>query len=441
MWQNSDFKQAFKEYAPMPPQKVWENIVLELAHENQKPIGFWSFNSAQKYTLIAACLCSVLFSTFIFKYNSNEQFISINKIESKTQFSSRLEDKSIADPIVNLSKTESKPKGIAVANKINTFTPRHIDTKKNIQQIHKELIPFKKEIKELYEIDQAIARLNIELNELESISTSSISTEIVYTSTYNSSQERTLNLAEFKTKKEVEASLAISTIKHKDSVSFFENILSKLYLTPFVGANFTQVSYSNSSNSPYFSEHANFTGKLGYNAGLQFGYQFNKKWSLESGISFGQYLQNFNEKLNSNSIERNGIMYIDQLDIPLLARYTIPLNKKELPINLSFKGGFIYNSVLQYQVNYADEFKLSVPPQNLVKAYNIDADKRTYNSLQLGYVLGMDFEAYFSKKIALNLSMLNAYVSQLENFPTLTSDARRPRQFSTTFSIGTKIKF
>jgi hypothetical protein len=450
MWQNSDYKKAFKNYAPSPPPRIWEGIAQQLEIEHEKPIGFWSFTSAQKYTLLAACLVSVLFSSFIFKIESN----TIEPIAIKTETLIKythpaiVKQKLIATPSVNYSKTElaseilhSKQIVENASNKSN-LSPKQLYTKKIIVlPLPKEFNPFKKEINELYEIDLAIAKLSHELNALESITTPLKQPEIEYRSTYNEENARTINLAEFNTTKKQEIESKTEATKQEQPTSFLNNIISKLYITPFVGGNFTQVSYTSSSNSPYFSQNASFTGKLGYNAGIQLGYQVNKKWGIESGISFGQYLQNFYEKLNSNSSERNGIMYIDQLDIPLLARYTIPLKKSDLPLNLSFKGGLIYNSVIQYQVNYADELKLALPPINPVKSYSIDADKRTYNSLQLGYALGMDFDAFISKKISLNLSLLNAYVSQLENFPSLSSDVHRPLQFTSSFSIGTKIRF
>jgi hypothetical protein len=130
-------------------------------------------------------------------------------------------------------------------------------------------------------------------------------------------------------------------------------------------------------------------------------------------------------------------MYIDQIDLPLAARFSINFGDIDYPKSFSFKSGLIYNSVTQYQVNYTDKNYTT----KLESEYHIDADKRLYNSLQLGCILGFDFDAFISKKISLNIAMLNSIVSQFNNFPFFKSDIHRPIQYSTTFSIGTKIRF
>jgi hypothetical protein len=73
--------------------------------------------------------------------------------------------------------------------------------------------------------------------------------------------------------------------------------------------------------------------------------------------------------------------------------------------------------------------------------YKIDADKRQYNSLQMGYIAGFDFDNYLSNRFSLNTSIMASYVSQLENFPLFNSQYQRPRQLSTFFSIGIKVRF
>jgi hypothetical protein len=101
----------------------------------------------------------------------------------------------------------------------------------------------------------------------------------------------------------------------------------------------------------------------------------------------------------------------------------------------------IYSNVIFYQVNYLDRFNRTIPVGVNEQYVSVDVDKRQYNSMQLGYTAGFDLDAYFSKKIALNLSILNALVSQANNFPLFNAEKQRPIQFSTSFSIGTKIRF
>jgi hypothetical protein len=223
--------------------------------------------------------------------------------------------------------------------------------------------------------------------------------------------------------------------KSEDDQSQKKKFNKGVYITPYFGGNFTQVHYQGTPNSPYFTDKATFTGKIGYNLGAQVGYQFAPNWSIESGLGFGQYIQSFKEI--SQTMNRKGLMYIDQIDIPLMARFSIPFGNEEFPKTFSFKSGLLYNSVLKYQVNYTDFDRSGIVENN----FQVEADKRQYNSLQMGYLLGFDFDAFISRRVSLNLSMLNSFVSQLENFPLFSGDTRRPIQYSNTFTIGTKIRF
>jgi hypothetical protein len=194
------------------------------------------------------------------------------------------------------------------------------------------------------------------------------------------------------------------------------------------------VFYNSNVQNDYFSSNAVFTSKFGYTTGFQLGYYFKKHWSVETGAYFSQYIQGFKEGMGV--LERDGLMYIDQLEFPLMLRYSIFFDNA-YPKVLSIKAGLIYGSVLQYQVNYYERNLMT----NLKSEYNIDADKRQYNSLQMGYIAGFDFDNYLSKRFSLNTSIMASYVSQLENFPLFNSQYQRPRQLSTFFSIGIKVKF
>ena len=209
---------------------------------------------------------------------------------------------------------------------------------------------------------------------------------------------------------------------------------NSFYFTPVIGGNLSQVFYNSNVQNDYFSSNAVFTSKFGYTTGFQLGYYFKKHWSVETGAYFSQYIQGFKEGMGV--LERDGLMYIDQLEFPLMLRYSIFFDNA-YPKVLSLKAGLIYGSVLQYQVNYYERNLMT----NLKSEYNIDADKRQYNSLQMGYIAGFDFDNYLSKRFSLNTSIMASYVSQLENFPLFNSQYQRPRQLSTFFSIGIKVKF
>lgn len=444
MLKNSDFKDLLKGYEPTPPDSVWENIIYQLGQEKSKPVGFWQFNSAQKFTLVAASFVSIFLSAFVFKFNQVHTIIADSSISTSNHSVSKLKTEAPAliaksHPKINFTKSESinQNSNQSIVNK-NSYSNQSVSNSNNQTQVSTKLIlseelkPFKKEILELADLDKAINQLvrSIEKENLRS----SYEPEIIYASQENQQKELVLNLSHFKSNQTANNQESSLVENPKSNLSF----LSKIYVTPTFGANITKISYSNASNSPYFTQNAEFGAKIGYNAGFQLGYQFNPRWSIESGISFGQYLQSFKELLNNKTVEREGIMYIDQLDFPLLARYSIPFGSKNSPKTISFKGGLIYNSVIQYQVNYLEKDLIVLNSPVFQKS--IDADKRNYNSLQLGYAAGFDFDSYLTNKISINFSLLNSYVSQLENFPTFNQDTKRPRQFSTSFSIGTKIR-
>lgn len=206
------------------------------------------------------------------------------------------------------------------------------------------------------------------------------------------------------------------------------------YLTTTLGINAAQVFMNSDAQNSYFTGNATFNKKFGYQFGSEIGYQFSKKWSIESGLMYSQYIQTFSEK--DNLLEKNGFMYIDQIEFPLMARYSIFL-KEENPLILSFKAGLMYGSVLQYQVNYVERELLTLNERK----FSIDADKRNYNSLQLGYIAGFDLDAFVSKKVALHISSVTSYLSQLENFPFFSAQKEKPKQLATSFAVGMKFKF
>ena len=206
------------------------------------------------------------------------------------------------------------------------------------------------------------------------------------------------------------------------------------YLTTTLGINAAQVFMNSDAQNSYFTGNATFNKKFGYQFGSEIGYQFTKKWSIESGLMYSQYIQTFSEK--DNLLEKNGFMYIDQIEFPLMARYSIFL-KEENPLILSFKAGLMYGSVLQYQVNYVERELLTLNERK----FSIDADKRNYNSLQLGYIAGFDLDAFVSKKVALHISSVTSYLSQLENFPFFSDQKEKPKQLATSFAVGMKFKF
>lgn len=436
MWKDNDIKDLFRDFEVQPPIENWSKIALKISKKKYYiPIPESTFfNTAQKYTLIAAVLSSILLCSFMMRFIESKQEMSLSN-STKKETVEASQSARISIPNIALNQN------ISLAR--NQSARRHsIVSKKSIPvlEIKKEYQSLAEEVKELYLLDQEIQKLDQEIATLQNNLTT-----VQQSSKYSEIESKKPNLLAFNSNRlyklspnPAKYSLSENTKVPKWTIINLDSSLekyAKFYVTPTIGSNFTQVFYQSTPNNEFFSENAQFRGKFGYNAGVQFGYQLSPRWSIESGIGIGQYIQSFSE--THQSFDRNGIMYIDQLDIPLLARYSFPLSSRKFANTLSIKSGLIYSNVIFYQVNYTDKDVSSLQEKN----YNLDVDKRKYNSLQLGYATGLDLDLNITKKLSLNLSMLNALVSQIENFPLFNGDKHRPIQFSTSFSIGTKLRF
>lgn len=439
MWKDSDFRELFQNFNPEPPQKVWEQISYALSNERTAKTSSPFYTKTQKITLVVASIVSIFLSVFMHRYIENGVESDVPYAETSFDFPNKEENLSSN---IELVVFESKlPKLI---KKVSTPT---ISKRKIVHQIliPKEFSEFKKEIQELAELDRQIAILEKEIAAVKSRQTVNNTWGSPQLGIIESGTERktaTSWTRYIELEKEAKTEMPPLALKPEAETNKEESKLSfidKFYLMPYLGTNYTQVTYRERPINDYFSEKANFSGQLGYNVGIQLGYQLNKRWSLESGIGIGQYILGFRE--DHSTYDRNGDMYIDQLDIPLMARFSIPFGSNDLPLAISFKGGVLYSNVIFYQVNYIDRQNRPLPIGSNEQYFSVDVDKRQYNSMQLGYTAGFDFDAYFSKKIALNLSVLNALVSQSSNFPLFNAEKQRPIQFSTSFSIGTKIRF
>lgn len=418
----------------VPPNYVWSNIEAELQHK-KKPVLFW-FNKAQLATVISGFFVSGLLCTYLFSFissdaspvhssasNHNVVFTTPSKIEETAtnyqQLASKNTSVSAVEPSRMVSNTTHSKSHLTYNRKsIKTVNKESLKETTNSKNIKSELIASIPTVEssdggiKVYQNEEWISLVPIETQPIEKIHESNVESPMV---------KYVPLLAE-----------DIPTPTKLDNDVRFNK---GFYITPSLGANITQVYFNDPASNQFFSANTTFSGKFGYNAGFQLGYKFNSHWSIESGVFFSQNIQSFKEK-NSN-YEKRGLMYIDQLDFPLMARYSINFGESRYPKSISFKGGLMYNSILQYQVNYIQKDLHSFAE----KAYNYDADKRLYNSLQLGYVGGIDFDAFLSKRLSLNTSILSTLVSQLENFPFYSGDNKRPIQFTTTISMGIKFHF
>lgn len=421
MNQFEDYLLLIKNAEAMPSRKVWMGIEKHLQKKKKRGVFAWSyFTQAQKWVLFSGLLTSLLSSTFLYQnYSKNNLNVILPNVASnnKTQFYKKVTfdtDKNQNNKLIseineikiaetNYRKSIDRPV-LILKNKTNN--DKLVNASKLISQIpiiesedQKIKVYYNQNWIELEPVE--IINKRLEINEKD------FSNEIMAPITLNQDYKIDLEVS-------------------KSSNSF--------YFTPVIGGNLSQVFYNSNVQNDYFSSNAVFTSKFGYTTGFQLGYYFKKHWSVETGAYFSQYIQGFKEGMGV--LERDGLMYIDQLEFPLMLRYSIFFDNA-YPKVLSLKAGLIYGSVLQYQVNYYERNLMT----NLKSEYNIDADKRQYNSLQMGYIAGFDFDNYLSKRFSLNTSIMASYVSQLENFPLFNSQYQRPRQLSTFFSIGIKVRF
>lgn len=421
MNQFEDYLLLIKNAEAMPSRKVWMGVEKHLQKKKKRGVFAWSyFTQAQKWVLYSGLLTSLLSSIFLYQnYSKNNLNVILPNVASnnKTQFYKKVTfdiDKNQNNKLIseineikiaekNYRKSIDRPV-LNLKNKTNN--DKLVNASKLISQIpiiesedQKIKVYYNQNWIELEPVE--IINKRLEINEKD------FSNEIMPPITLNQDYKIDLEVS-------------------KSSNSF--------YFTPVIGGNLSQVFYNSNVQNDYFSSNAVFTSKFGYTTGFQLGYYFKKHWSVETGAYFSQYIQGFKEGMGV--LERDGLMYIDQLEFPLMLRYSIFFDNA-YPKVLSLKAGLIYGSVLQYQVNYYERNLMT----NLKSEYNIDADKRQYNSLQMGYIAGFDFDNYLSKRFSLNTSIMASYVSQLENFPFFNSQYQRPRQLSTFFSIGIKVRF
>jgi hypothetical protein len=421
MNQFEDYLLLIKNAEAMPSRKVWMGVEKHLQKKKKRGVFAWSYyTQAQKWVLFSGLLTSLLSSIFLYQnYSKNNLNVILPNVASnnKTQFYKKVTfdtDKNQNNKLIskineikiaekNYRKSIDRPV-LNLKNKTNN--DKLVNASKLISQIpiiesedQKIKVYYNQNWIELEPVE--IINKRLEINEKD------FSNEIMAPITLNQDYKIDLEVS-------------------KSSNSF--------YFTPVIGGNLSQVFYNSNVQNDYFSSNAVFTSKFGYTTGFQLGYYFKKHWSVETGAYFSQYIQGFKEGMGV--LERDGLMYIDQLEFPLMLRYSIFFDNA-YPKVLSIKAGLIYGSVLQYQVNYYERNLMT----NLKSEYNIDADKRQYNSLQMGYIAGFDFDNYLSKRFSLNTSIMASYVSQLENFPLFNSQYQRPRQLSTFFSIGIKVKF
>lgn len=433
----SNLIQQLNELEIVPPKTVWLNIETQIQKESKKPSGFW-FNRPQTTVLIIGLIFSGLFSAYMFRFISSD--IPTHRLNSPNEIvftQPQIIENTIQKNVENVNLSSILPSKNSELKNIENHKKVNFSNSSNSTKKYSNPVEFKKTIKanfenskeikgelisalpaveskngelKVYQNDEWITLLPIEQNEISSL------------------KEPNMNLPALKEiLQPVADGLIIGNNDVRESKGF--------YITPTLGANITQVYFNDPASNPFFSANTTFSGKFGYNAGFQLGYKFNTHWSIESGLFFSQNIQSFKEK-NSN-YDKRGLMYIDQLDIPLMARYSINFGESKYPKSISFKAGLIYNSVLQYQVNFIQKDLFT----NIEKSYNYDADKRLYNSLQMGYIGGIDFDAFLNKRIALNTSFMSSFVSQLDNFPFFNGDNKRPLQFNSTISMGIKVHF
>jgi hypothetical protein len=420
-----------------PPQSVWEGIASALKEENDRKIIFWYSTDAAKIATLflgfAGAIGMFLFlkSSMMPIFNqlmSNKPeivFTNPDKIEEiQNQEKAILRQKAIQENSSNSQKFTKNKIQNTVSNSQNSIegNQSNIEIADN-QSTNDNPSNVRSTMEQNGETEIDSKREQILTEQLKDDSEWELIEPI---ESINNGVLISDNSMEIASQNYTYETPVLDRIKQSFNPYF--------YLTTTLGINAAQVFMNSDAQNSYFTGNATFNKKFGYQFGSEIGYQFSKKWSIESGLMYSQYIQTFSEK--DNLLEKNGFMYIDQIEFPLMARYSIFL-KEENPLILSFKAGLMYGSVLQYQVNYVERELLTLNERK----FSIDADKRNYNSLQLGYIAGFDLDAFVSKKVALHISSVTSYLSQLENFPFFSAQKEKPKQLATSFAVGMKFKF
>lgn len=431
MWKDSDYRELFTNFQPTPPEQVWTNIALAI-HAKSKPRESGYFNYSQRLVLVAASVTSFLLCGIMFCFMEDSPRMYINQ----SGYPPILEQSNLGNHFPLDKKENAIVLNPMAKNRLVGYRVKK-SFSGTLHNLPDELKPFESELMALADLDKQIAKLGEEIATLKAGEVESENWKHPILAEIPSPMESKFNANSQKYRDLLSTE---SEAKNAEPKFLTTTPADRFYITPYMGANYSFVFYQDKPANNFFSDKAIFSGRIGYNTGVQFGYQFSKHWSIESGVGIGQYIVGFKE--DYGTYFRDGDMYIDQLDIPLLARYSFDFNKQKLPLSLAFKGGLIYSNVIFYQVNYTDKFtRIMSVNGNKEEHYKFDVDKSEYNSTQLGYALGFDFDACFSKRISLNFSMLNAMVSQINNFPLFNAEKHRPIQFSSSLSIGTKIRF
>ncbi|MCU0327687.1 MAG: hypothetical protein MUE53_01745 [Chitinophagales bacterium] len=205
-----------------------------------------------------------------------------------------------------------------------------------------------------------------------------------------------------------------------------------LYLTPYVGGNIAQIYYP-SDNIQNFGSFQVFSGKIGYQLGINLGYDLGLGNSIESGLGLSQYINSINYQ--GPATKKEGIMYIDAFETKLLYRKSLAFLPKNLGV-LSGKIGLNYSSIYYLQMNYT----LADLIVNQQKSFNYDLNKQVYNNIELGVLMGLDYLTYLSQKMAFFVEVISGYQTNYQNFPSFNA-YQSPRQFHTKFNMGIKFEF
>jgi hypothetical protein len=424
-----------------PPPFVWEQIEAELTRRNRRPaLVCWQTDVTKKVVLIAGVLGAGLWSYILSTYIEDTPGFK-QEVPTYVQYTSKHVN---VYPASSEAPSSDRVKEFQTSSKNTLFVSNNLSSGiKNKENFEAEETSYKTSVTlserstietENQKVPELLSALPaIESGESIKIYKDNEWIELKTVGVDDLIKNELADIPSIPVSKPIEYSYISPRFSLNDALA--SALKPGFYITPSLGANLTQVYYNSEVINPYFTSHSTFSGKFGHQVGVQLGYQFNNHWSLESGVFYNQYQQSFKEY--NATMRRDGIMYIDQLDIPLMVRYSLILKKSETPNVLSFKAGLNYGSVFYYQVN-SDEVFLTT---NVLKSNHYDLDKIVYNSIQLGYTFCIDFDAYLTKRMAFNTSLGSIYQSQYTNFPFFNNDTKRPSQLSGSISVGIKFKF
>ncbi len=167
----------------------------------------------------------------------------------------------------------------------------------------------------------------------------------------------------------------------------FNNLKLGLSISPSFSSRYLKAESEAKSNADYFDSIE--MPSLGYSLGLNFGFQFSKRFSINSGLFFANRAQSSkSSSLKSISNFTNNIYY---LDLPLKFNYYLMSKKSKLYLT----GGANFSYFLASNVSYRKEGNTEL----------FSAKVDNLNAMNIAGIIGVGIDVPIYKRWALNFEV------------------------------------